>query len=155
MSSTSAYANAGKSESAEMVFRAMYNEYQNGNKSVRPTRRTFNALLAAWSRSTTAADSERLKAILNIMEQIPKMVGLDIKPDVVSYNCLLGCLSRMNTDDARVRAENVLEEMERKASSENDDTIAPDKYSYTSVMKVRTFTLRKDVTVKCVDFCLT
>lgn len=130
-----AYARSGNPQSAEMVFRAMCTEYRNGDNDVKPSLRTFNTVLYAWSHTATVTDAEKAKAILGLMHQLPELGVLGLKPDVVSYNNLLSCFSRIDSDDARAQAEQVLIEMENQAGQSKHETMKPDKYSYTCMMR--------------------
>jgi pentatricopeptide repeat protein len=134
-SAITANARNGKPRRAEIIFKAMYDEYRRGNRNVQPQLRTFNAVLAAWSHSPTVTDAERVNAIMNLMRELPRSGVIGVKPDIVSYNTLLSCLSKLDTDDARDRAEKLLQEMESGVTMEGAETIIPDKLSYTNVMK--------------------
>lgn len=130
-----AYAENGQAKQAEMIFRAMYKEYHQGNTSVKPQLQNFNAVLSAWTKSKSATDDEKVKAMVNLMQKLPKTGPIGIKPDIISANTLLNCLARSSLEQSRQFAESVLSNIEADYEATKDPSLRPDKYTYTSVMK--------------------
>ena len=130
-----AYAENGHAKQAEMIFRAMYKEYHQGNTSVKPKLQNFNAVLSAWTKSKSATDDERVKAMVNLMQKLPKTGPIGIKPDIISANTLLNCLAKSSLEQSRQYAESLLSNIEADYEATKDSSLRPDKYTYTSVMK--------------------
>jgi hypothetical protein len=97
---------------------------------VRPDTITFNALMNAWSLSKAPDAGERIESILRYMlEQ-----GGDAKPNVISFStAILGC-GKSQDDNGAVRAELLLEEMERLYNESKDQALKPNELYYDGVI---------------------
>lgn len=88
------------------------NVYHALKKAFRPNLRTFNVLLSGWK------SVEEAEGFFNEMRE------MGVKPDVVSYNCLIDVYCK---DRAVEKAMKVVEKM-------REEGILPDVYSYTSLI---------------------
>jgi len=130
-----AYAKNGKGKQAEMIFRSMYREHNQGNTSVVPKIQNFNAVLSAWEKTKNVSADDRIKAMLKLLHELPKSGPLGIKPDITSANTLLICLARSASVENCNHAEKIVLNLEAEYEETKDDSVRPDKYSYTSLMK--------------------
>lgn len=130
-----ALAAGGQAMQAEVLFKSMYAEYSRGNKNVKPNVFTFNSVLSAWKNTDAVSEVQRVAAIVRLLHEIPKSGEVVIKPDIVSLNTLLKCLSYVDSKSSRNHAETMLMEMEREWKATGNKMVRPDKMSYTSLMR--------------------
>jgi hypothetical protein len=128
-----AHANTGNGDRAEALFHQMYGEYMMGNESMRSDTQVFNAILFAWSVSSSPHAVDRAEKTLARMLQHYESNELDSKPNVASYNLVLSCWANASTDGSAASAEELLREMETLASN-GDGDLAPDHTSYEIVI---------------------
>lgn len=128
-----AHANAGTGDRAEALFHQMYGEYMMGNESMRPDTQVFNAILFAWSVSSSSSAVDRAEKILTRMLQHYESNELDSKPNVASYNLVLSCWANASTEGSAASAEELLREIETLASN-GDGDLTPDHTSYEIVI---------------------
>ncbi|PIA45978.1 hypothetical protein AQUCO_01600320v1 [Aquilegia coerulea] len=88
------------------------NVYHSLKREFKPDLQTFNILLSGW-KSTEEAEGF-----------FEEMISLGVKPDVVSYNCLVDVYCKNREID---KAYKVVEKM-------RDEEINPDVYTYTSLI---------------------
>jgi pentatricopeptide repeat protein len=95
----------GNTSRSEDLIRQMLQEYENGNKRVKPGIVSCNLVLLSYLKSSERDDAERAEKFLDIMRQgtIP-----DAQPDSVSYNTVMLCFAKAG--DAK-GAEAVVERM--------------------------------------------
>ena len=121
------YVRRGNAVKAQAILEELIREK---NGYAKPTTRSFNAVLNAWSKSNselTVDDApQHAEALLKKMKQLSQ-AGYDTRPDAISYTSVITCYSRSRLADAADHAERLMAEM--KASN-----IKPDILSYCSVM---------------------
>ncbi|KAF5196208.1 Pentatricopeptide repeat-containing protein [Thalictrum thalictroides] len=88
------------------------NVYHSLKREFRPDLQTFNILLSGWK------SSEEAEGFFG------EMISLGVKPDIVSYNCLVDVYCKSREID---KAFKVVEKI-------RDDEISPDVYTYTSII---------------------
>jgi len=94
---------------------------------VEPDTTSYNAVLDAYAKS---GNSEKAKQLLEHMENSDVL-----KPDLISYNTVLGSFGKAKgIKDGEKLAEALLNRMEKLADHDDECTIRPDLFSYTSVM---------------------
>jgi pentatricopeptide repeat protein len=130
-----ALANNGKAELAEEKFWDLVEENLSGNKFVTPNQKILNMVVSAWSDATRISDREKVTAIMNLLQRVARLSHQAVKPDKVTCNILLFCLSKLKNEKARFQAEEVLAELEKEWRTTNDDYFKPDIISYASVMR--------------------
>jgi len=74
---------------AEDILWEMVQDFLNGNEMAKPLVRSFNTVLAIWSKSEASHAPERAEAVLHRLHQLNKTKALDVKPDKYSYSLLL------------------------------------------------------------------
>ena len=107
-----AHANSGvigSPERAEALIERMIDKYQRGDDSVRPTAKTFNAVIHAYGK---ARNAERAAAIFKRMELLYESGVTEAKPNAINYNALITAWANCDLPDSAQRAEAVLEKME-------------------------------------------
>ena len=107
-----AHANSGvigSPERAEALVERMIDKYQRGDDSVRPTAKTFNAIIHAYGK---ARNAERAAAVFNRMERLYESGVTEAKPNAINYNALITAWANCDLPDSAQRAEEVLEKME-------------------------------------------
>ena len=93
---------------------------------------TYNTVLSAWSHSGHVNAASKAEQILQSMMDAHKTNPQACPaPNTVSYNCVLHAWSRSASAAAHERAEKILQYM---IQSDDDQSIAPDVYSFTSVL---------------------
>lgn len=119
--------NAGKQ--AEALIERMRDLHQNHGGDV-PTTAVYNSCLNAWA--TVNKDGvDRVESILREMEEGHLNQKVVPAPNRMTYNTVLKAM-RTGRNDHAARAEDLLRHMEEKARQ--DSSLAPDSYSYTSVI---------------------
>ena len=134
------WAKAGSAKKAEALLREMYEQSSlHGKHSLQPNRRTFNTVLAAWSRNSSPAAFDSAEALLRLMQNLHDRGRLDTSPDTVSYNCLLALLARRRKDNNEItvaKAESLLKEIIEASPIQNGTSITPDRRTFTSIIKI-------------------
>jgi hypothetical protein len=87
---------------------------------------SYNSLLHSYS---VVGDAKAASDLLEWLEDQP-----EILPDVVSYNCVLHAFAKKGSLEAAVQAEDLLERMERLATSKGRTNVKPNTVTYTSVI---------------------
>ena len=128
-----AHANTGDGDQAEALFNQMYGEYMMGNEPMRPDTQVFNAILFAWSVSSSPNAVDRAEKTLTRMLQHYESNELDVKPKVASYNLVLSCWANSSAEGSAASAEELLREIETLASN-GDGDLTPDHTSYEIVI---------------------
>eukprot|EP00978_Attheya_sp_CCMP212_P013605 scaffold34157_cov52-Attheya_sp.AAC.2 len=135
-----------------------------GDKDFMPSTTTINSVITAWARSQQLDAPEHAEAVLRQAEAIVELdttsynAVLDayakssnskkaeqllehmensdvLKPDLISYNTVLGSFGKAKgIKDGEKLAEALLNRMEKLADHDDECTIRPDLFSYTSVM---------------------
>lgn len=98
-----------------------------------PTTPVLNACLNAWATQSKNNDTQavdRAESILQEMEEFHSTNGSVPAPDKLTYNTVLKAMSR--SGNHALRAEALLTRLEEQAK--RDNSLAPDSYSYTSVI---------------------
>jgi hypothetical protein len=128
-----AHANTGNGDRAEALFHQMYGEYMMGNESMRPDTQFFNAILFAWSVSSSTSAVDRAEKTLTRMLQHYESNELDSKPNIATYNLVLSCWANASAEGSAASAEELLREIETLASN-GDGDLTPDHTSYEIVI---------------------
>lgn len=131
-----AWANVGRVDRAEALLQEMYLQYRkDGNTDARPTLKTFNTVLSAWSKSSSPDAYESAFDLFNLMQELMERNDLDSShPDIVTYNCLLSTIARRRThDDAVERAESI---MDMIFSTSSSSAVKPTKITYLSLFRI-------------------
>ena len=117
---------AGK---AEQILHQMY---QLGDKDIVPDTTTYNAVLEGYSKSRTSIGPDRAQALLDGMIQgWQSGKRPNAKPDIFSFNIMIGMWAKSGRDDADIMAEKVLAQLKEVAVS---STLAPDEITYSSLL---------------------
>jgi hypothetical protein len=111
------------------------------NETVPLSIRSFNATMDAWASSTSIDAVEQCYAILRILDENPRCRKEGIRPDRITYNTLLKCLSLSSIrKDAGERAQEILNMMKKAASEqrseeEKEASLLPDELSWNLAIK--------------------
>ena len=124
----SAYIKTGRSDSIAQAERLLSLAEERG---LAHDSYLYNAVLDAWAMSNNNDSAEKAEAILNEMEQVGNV-------NTVSYNTVIKAWRRSNHLDAAARAEALLIRMERLHRNDYTLAVAPDVFTYTSVIQCYT-----------------
>lgn len=117
-------------QKAEEILERMNDLYQNwGGDPV--TSSVYNAVINAWASSGTKEALDRVKELLQEMEDNDGDDPSIPLPSRISYNTVIKAMREGTADDAAY-AEEILSVLERKG--ERESHLLPDSYSYTSVI---------------------
>jgi len=103
--------NSGGRENAEMAERIMtrmFDHYQKGNVSVKPTTVTMNIVLNVWATSREDDAAQKTEKI------IENMKALLIEPDTISYTTLIDAYAQTKSEDGASNADRVFRKMEKQ-----------------------------------------
>ena len=135
-----AWASAGKPKAALQTLENMIEGYDNGQLREQPNTRDFNAILQAWRRSDQAcAATESVKALRN-MEKLASTCKIDCSPDRVSWNTVIGTLTKMQDWPEALC---LLREMKSKGKTQQPDLLT---YSYVLEAVLLDMTSRRNLT---------
>ena len=128
-----AHANSGiigSPERAEALVERMIDKYQRGDDSVRPTAKTFNAIIHAYGK---ARNAERAAAVFDRMELLYESGVTEAKPNAINYNALITAWANCDLLDSAQRAEAILEKMESLYKM-GDKALKPTTVSFNAVI---------------------
>jgi pentatricopeptide repeat protein len=135
-----AYANAGDPESAQRLLMEMLREaVMNGNENVRPNIRSFNAVLSAWSKSSSSDAYEAAEELFRRVAQLYENGVLKEPPNTVCYNCLLTTLAKRTkqVSDPVAKAESLVEDLlQRSALNPKDSSFEPTQVTFTALFRI-------------------
>jgi hypothetical protein len=102
--------------------------YQSGDEDMKPSRRSFNAVILAYRKEGDA--SGKAEELLYRMESISDTGRHEVRPNVVSYNNVIGAIveDSKNIKVAADRAQALLDRMEERG-------VRPDGRSYSLVIE--------------------
>jgi hypothetical protein len=115
----------------EMWLNRAQQEYDSGNLRVMPTAKLYTMAVDAWAKSGEGGTaSTRAEAILQHMNQLYQTGGHDnLKPTTGIFNAVINAWARSREKIAPMRAEQILEWMEKLHRNGNID-VKPDKYTF-------------------------
>ena len=120
-------------EKARHLLHEMKTLYDAGDEEMKPSRRSFNAVMLAYRFDGNAV--EKIERVLASMENLADTEGLDVAPNTVSYNTAMKAmvedrekLSSEERGDAASRAQALLDRMEERS-------ICPDATTYSIVIE--------------------
>lgn len=116
------FGKTGNSEKAEGILSRM-EERGKKDKSLSPTRATYNAMMRAYTRK---GDMKSAVEILHSMES-----SSDVNPTIVDYNVILAGYAKLG--QAR-HGEELLARMISLCRVQRTDNLAPDLYSYNTII---------------------
>lgn len=129
----SCYANSktdGAASRAEEILQHMQTLYdENGDKSMRPTKVAFGAVLNAWARE---GNSHRAQAIVDHMESLQDTYD-EMATNTVIYNTLINSWTKNGVPESGRKAEEILFKMQELHKNGKAD-IRPTKITYNSVL---------------------
>lgn len=132
---------AGATRRAHQLLNQMLDLYDSGNWiKNRPHLLSFNAVIAAYSKSSEPGSADTAEKILNKLEKLyfdpskPKYNYL--KPDTVSYNSAVTAWSRVDEEAAVYNAEEIVNRMESHFGEVGSKflDVQPDAYTYNSLI---------------------
>ena len=116
-------------EKAELFLLQTIKDYLNDSAKDHPTilpeKNLFHQTILAWSPQKAP---KRAEALLLKMAELAENNGLDLRPDLETYNSLLHCWAKSEKPESGERAEAILREMQ--ALSQSGDKVTPNIYSY-------------------------
>ena len=135
-----AHANAGEPESAQRLLMEMLREaIMNGKEQVRPNIRSFNAVLSAWSKSSSSDAYDISEELFRRVVELHENGVLKEPPNTVSYNCLLTALAKRSKQvlDPVTKAEALVEDLLRRlASNPTDSSFEPTQVTFTLLFRI-------------------
>ena len=135
-----AYANAGDPESAQRLLMEMLREaVMNGKEQVRPNIRSFNAVLSAWSKSSSPDAYDVAEELFRRVVELHENGVLKEPPNTVCYNCLLTSLAKRSkhVSDPVAKAEALVEDLLRRlASNPTDSSFEPTQVTFTLLFRI-------------------
>jgi hypothetical protein len=112
---------------AEELLIEMEGLYQAGNDGMKPSRRSFNAVILAYRNEGDGG--KKAEELLSRMEYLASEGRYEVTPDVVSYNCVIGAVvDDSNSEFAADRAQALLDRMEER-------NVRPDGRTYSPVIE--------------------
>jgi pentatricopeptide repeat protein len=126
-----AYGEADKIDLALDSFHSMMKDPR-----INPNIEIFNVLLNVLAESsvTTPDIADRAMVILTLLNSNYRCKQLRLKPDAVTYNTFLKCLSKSFHPNIAVQAEAILDEMENRANV--DRSLHPNKITYNLAIRI-------------------
>lgn len=131
-------------ERAEEIFQKMHQLYSEGrNDLIKLDASVYTAALSALAKSRKIGAAEKAHSMLNYMiTQHQTCAGASIAPERQSYGCVLEAYRQQSTnklhdasrDDSPIKAEEVLNLMERNSHLYNDNSLVPDTLAYNAVI---------------------
>jgi hypothetical protein len=91
---------------------------------------TFTTVLHAWARSLRESAVAEAHGVFKLLKEHPKCLEMGIRPNTITYNTLLKCISHSKEKIAGKIAVRVLNEMEQLEQTGNKE-VAPCVQSYT------------------------
>jgi len=123
-----AYARSKRQNSVEKTREIMSNMQQ---LNITPDLISYNSLLNAMSKSNEASDAEAL--LDEMLKDQKNPIKSFPKPNIVSFSTVINALSYLNTNEAAVRAQELLTES-WKMFETGDETMKPNSFTYTPVI---------------------
>ena len=124
----SAWCNANMPQRAESVLRAFVRRVQSGSVDQNLIDQThFNLVIDAWGQSKYTEAVQKASAVFNLIE------SLNLKPDVVSYNCLMTAWGRSKMGDPAKPVIRLFDRM-KKQWKEGDPFAKPDEHIFNTVI---------------------
>lgn len=147
-----AWARSGEMESAkraEQLLQRMEEQYSNNQATIKPNTRSYNTVINAFAKSSLPGSAARAKELLEQMEEMYKLRSgiattrspqskrhkdASVKPDTITYNCVLHALAKSKDyENAVGDAEQLLRKM-KKLHQEGDAHVCPNSRSVGSVI---------------------
>jgi hypothetical protein len=94
--------------------------------------RVISTVINAWAESSKPNAFDQALSFFRTVTTEPKYVEMGLRPDAVTYACLLKCLSQRPREDAGKIVLELIDEME----SSNDEDLKPNDVCYTVGIKV-------------------
>merc|ERR1719437_21332 len=102
----------------------MESMYQLGDEDMRPSRRSFNAVILAYRNEGNG--SKKAVGIFNRMEDMCSSGRSEIRPDIVTYNNVIAAVVEDNNiENAADRAQALLDQMEECGIKPDGRTYSP------------------------------
>jgi len=106
----------------------------NPELSIRPTPRSFNAVINAWGRSTQPDSARNAEAFLDAMELNYALTNNpDQKPNTINYNSVLNAWANSGSESSPHQTERLLRRMQDSHRS-GDDYVKPNSISFNAVI---------------------
>jgi len=148
-----AWARSGEADSAkraEQLLQRMEEQYSNNHATIKPNTRSYNTVINAFAKSSLPGSAARAKELLEQMEEMyrnrirsgivhkspqsKRLHDASVKPDTITYNCVLHALAKSKDYENSVTdAENLLKKM-KKLHKEGDAHVCPNSRSVGSVI---------------------
>ncbi|KAL7560463.1 hypothetical protein ACA910_020506 [Epithemia clementina (nom. ined.)] len=128
------FVNCGeKYQDAERILWEMVDTYLSGLDSAEPTVRSFNTLLAMWSKSNAREAPERVQMILQRWRDLNQQGTIGVTPDEYSYALLLKAWTKAKRVDS---IQNLLEAFDwiKGLHEVGEECACPDVIKYTTVI---------------------
>lgn len=127
-----AYSNMkGSAERAEEILQQMQEMYdEHGDKSMKPTKASFGAVLNAWAREGNA---QRAQAIVDHMETLQDSYGEEMSANHVIYNTLINSWSKSGSVESGKKAQEILTKMQELCENGKKE-VCPSRITYNSVL---------------------
>eukprot|EP00536_Pseudo-nitzschia_multiseries_P001138 jgi/Psemu1/234305/estExt_Genewise1.C_140097 len=105
---------------------------EHSNPNSKPDRKTYNLVLAGWSKSGDRDLASKAEALLEEMEASTEGDSSRTAPNKYTYNCIIFCYTWSNLRDKGDKALAILEKMKRLG--ETNPFCRPDYTTYNAVM---------------------
>jgi len=107
--------------------------YSRRNRAVAPHTRSFNSVLAAWSKRADPEAVKRTLDILSWMEKASEAGNRLVNPDIVSYSTVLRAISKAGGVGAAKACDDLLKKVETGYKNGNQ-RLCPDAQFYNQVL---------------------
>ena len=135
---------------AEALLNRMQEEYEAGNRNVRPNSISFSCLLNCWARSSQEGAAEHAEAILTRMEQLGNSGHRHVQPNAVCYSTVLNAWARSRSSDSGNRAVALLTRME-EAYRKGQNFSKPNSYCYNTTINAIAKSSHPDKALRAYD----
>ena len=127
--------NPSAAKNAESLLWLMDRKFkETKNTHLRPTGKSMELVLVAWSRSNQSDAPQRAEAILKEMERRYAAGDTDMRPSRGAYTTVMLAWKRSRRDDSHVKVQGIFDTLVRLYEEGNNDHLRPDLHVYSVLM---------------------
>lgn len=124
----------GAARMTESILRKLEDEYQKGNKKMRPTIISYTTCINAWAKSTDQGKAVRAQKILERMKEMHTSGVLDTLPNTVTYTAVINSCATTYGDELEKEEALKIAYSTFKELSESDVS-APNHVTYSTFLR--------------------
>jgi pentatricopeptide repeat protein len=125
---------------AESILHSMLQRYLNGEVGIKPNTITFTSVIDAWANSSDKRGPAKAEQLLRTMDMLHNLGIHGMLPNVQTYTSVMNAWARQQQQQsssegsALSRAEQLLDEMERRAYETGDPELKPNTFTYNTLI---------------------